>query len=101
MKDFEYCPHCSKKMRLSEDIGFTVRVNHNSHEFLCELSLIVPEASPKTILLHIWLYRLSWKEKMFEAEIQGRKDDAEEEAFFEEVKRLHKGDEWRRASTER
>ena len=100
MGTFRCCEHCSKKIRLSEDIGLFVNVGVGNHGrgFLCRFFLIVPEASPRVFGLFGWVYCLSWKEKMLEAEIQGRKDDAAEAAFLE---RLRKGEEWRRASLER
>ena len=101
VRKFGYCESCSKSVRLSEDIGLTVHVGVGSREFLCELSLIVSEARPYVFGLFSWVYRQSLGERLLEAEIQGRKDDAEEEAFFEEVERLRKGGEWRRASSER
>jgi len=61
--------------------------------------LIVPEARPNVFGLISWIYRLSWGERLLEAEIQGRKDDAEEEAFFEEVHRLRKDEKWRRGKS--
>lgn len=87
MRKFGYCEHCSKSIRLSEDIGLTVHVGVDCREFQCELSLIVPEARPNVFGLISWIYRPSWGERLLEAEIQGRKDDAEEEAFLESLRK--------------
>jgi hypothetical protein len=38
--------------------------------------------------LYSWVYRMSFKEIMFEAELAGRETDKEEAAFFELVDKL-------------
>ena len=91
VRKFGYCERCSRRIRLSEDIGLAVHAGVGSREFLCELSLIVPEARPYVFGLFSWVYRQSWGERLLEAEIQGRKDDAEEEALVERFVSRGKG----------
>jgi len=61
------------------------------------IGLIVPESS-KAFVLHGFVYADSWKVRMFRGELEGRELEAEEEAFFEEVERLRRGGEWRKAA---
>lgn len=59
MKEFRYCAHCSKNIRLSEDVGLSVLVgtfNQGNQGFVCELFLIVPESSPAVVVLYRWFY---------------------------------------------
>jgi hypothetical protein len=97
MKEFEYCSHCSKKLRLSEDVGLGVYVGNQ--EFLCRLILIVSEetkmAESKScelgFTLYSWSHRVSFKEKMLRWELESKVHEAEDEAFREEVGRLRGG----------
>jgi hypothetical protein len=101
MRNFGYCERCSKSIRLSEDVGLTVYVGVDGREFLCELSLIVPEAHANVFGLISWIHRQSWGERLLEAEIQGREDDAKEEVILDDVERLRRGEKWRKAASGR
>jgi len=100
MKGLRVCANCCKTLRLDSDIGLAVyRAGEFGRDFLYVLDLIVPE-SPVGFHLFSRFYRVSYREKMFEAEIQGRKMDAEEDAFFEEADRLRKDEKWRRGKAD-
>ena len=64
------------------------------HVLVC---LVVPDSS-KAFVLYNFVYNDSWKVRMFRAELEGRKLEAEEESFFEEVSRLRRGEAWKGAS---
>jgi hypothetical protein len=95
MKEFRYCAHCSKNIRLSKDVGLSVYVGAINQDFLCELVLIIPESSPNVVVLHKWLYHVSFKEKMFQWELETKELEAEDEAVMEEIDRIRRGEEWR------
>jgi hypothetical protein len=76
---------------LDSDIGLAVyRAGEFGRDFLYVLNLIVPE-SPVGFPLFSRFYHVSFKEKMLEAEIQGRKDDEKEEAFLEKLRKSREG----------
>jgi hypothetical protein len=61
------------------------------HVLVC---LVVPDSS-KAFVLYNFVYNDSWKVRMFRSELEGRKLDAEEETFFQEVGRLRRGEGWK------
>jgi hypothetical protein len=89
MKSVRICANCFKTLRLDSDIGLAVYgAGELGKDFLYVLDLIVPE-SPVGFPLFSQVYHVSFKEKMLEAEIQGRKDDEEEAAALRNLYRSH------------
>lgn len=77
--------------RLSEDIGLSVYKHDNEH-FHCLIALVLPELSDTVFRLFSWVYHVSFKERTLEWEIQGKKLGEEEDAFFENVERMRRGE---------
>jgi hypothetical protein len=96
MKEFDYCYHCSKKIRLSEDVGLEVYLGN--HELFCRLVLIVHEktrpseskSSKHGIVLYGWFHRPSFKEKILRWELESKMHEAEDKALQKEVERLQR-----------
>lgn len=86
MEKFSFCARCSKKIRLSEDIGLSVYVGVGNSGFLCEFVLVVPEES-MTVVLFEWRYRVSWREKMFWWELESKELEVEDERIMDEIDR--------------
>jgi len=94
MKEFEYCSHCSKKLRLSEDVG--LKVYSGNHEFFCRLVLLVSEEIGITeskgfelgFTLYSWSHCVSFKEKMLRWELESKMHEAEDETLQKEIDRL-------------
>jgi len=61
------------------------------HVLVC---LVVPDSSNAFVLFNV-VYNDTWKVRMFRSELEGRKLEAEEETFFEEVSRLRRGEVWK------
>lgn len=96
MKEFRCCAHCSWKMRLpdSEDVDLVVYVGVKG--FLCEFVLNILECSPTVVVLHRWLYRVSFKERMFLLELESKELEAEDERVMDVVDRIRETGVWER-----
>jgi hypothetical protein len=99
LKRVDVCPNCAKTMRLNINREFDVGVviYRAVEDWYFELWLIVDD-SPVFPLFGA-VHR-GFVDELSLAEKQGRLDDLEEKALFEEVERVNEG-EGRRSSSER
>lgn len=96
MKRVNVCFDCRKTLRLFPDVGLVVY--RSGEDWYFEFWLIVDDFSVFSLFGAV---HRGFVDQLFLAEKQGRLDDLEEEALFEEADRLREGEEWRKASLER
>jgi hypothetical protein len=87
-----------KEYDLGDGLGLFIVKSGQSCEHIHVLVCLVVPNSPKAFVLYNFVYTDSWKVRMFRSELEGRKLEAEEEIFFEEVTRLRRGEAWKGAS---
>jgi len=94
VNEFRFCAHCSWIMRLpdSEDVDLVVFVGVKG--FLCELVLNISECSKQVVVLHRWLYRVSFKERMFLLELKSKELEAEDERVMDVIDRIRETGVW-------
>jgi hypothetical protein len=87
-----------KEYDLGDDLLLVVVKRGQYSEHIHVVVCLVVSESSKAFVLYDFVYNDSWKVRMFRAELEGRELEAEERAFFEEVDRLRRGEEWKGTS---